>query len=96
MAGSTGSASSGIENGSVGDGNTGADARILLNGLVEAYTFKIGRQDYSGVKNKHLKFDTADFTVPDIYPSSAYIFDVYAPGAALGDVHAGGLLQISG
>jgi hypothetical protein len=77
----------GVEHASVVDiGRHSDDARILLNGLVEAYTFKIGRQDYSGVKNKHLKFDTEAFTVPDMYPSSVYTFDVYAPGAALGDI----------
>jgi hypothetical protein len=91
-----GAAVSGVENGNVTIGVSDAsavtigrsadDARVLLNGLTEAHTFKVGRQDYSGVLSKHLKFDTVDFTVPDLYPGSVYVFDVYAPGAALGDV----------
>ena len=67
-------------------GRTADDARILMNGLAEAYAFKVGRQDYSGVQNKHLKFDSENFTIPDLYPGSAYILDVYAPGSALGDI----------
>ena len=91
-----GVAASGVENGNVTIGVTSAsavtigaaadDKRILLNGLTEAHTLKVGRQDYSGVLNKHLKFDSAQFTPPDLYPGSVYVFDVYAPGAALGDV----------
>jgi hypothetical protein len=91
-----GAAVSGVENGNVTIGasdasavtigRTADDARILMNGLAEAYTFKVGRQDYSGVQNKHLKFDSENFTIPDLYPGSVYILDVYTPGSALGDI----------
>ena len=91
-----GAAVSGVENGNVTIGasdasavtigRTADDARILMNGLAEAYTFKVGRQDYSGVQNKHLMFDSENFTIPDLYPGSVYIMDVYTPGSALGDI----------
>ena len=91
-----GAAVSGVENGNVTIGasdasavtigRTADDARILMNGLAEAYTFKVGRQDYSGVQNKHLMFDSENFTIPDLYPGSVYILDVYTPGSALGDI----------
>ena len=83
----TGNVTVGVDNAAtVLVGRSANDGRVLLSGMVEAFTFKIGRQDHSGLIDKHLRVDTSAFTVPLLYPSSKYGFSVNVPGAALGDI----------
>jgi len=83
----TGNVTVGVDNAAtILVGRSANDGRVLLSGMVEAFTFKIGRQDHSGLIDKHLRVDTSAFTVPLLYPSSKYGFSVNVPGAALGDI----------
>jgi hypothetical protein len=91
-----GHAIGGLENGQVNIGVKHAatvdigrhtdDGKVIANGLVEAFSFKVGRHKHSGVKTKHLKITTAPIEVPLLYPSATFSFDVYVPGAASEDV----------
>jgi hypothetical protein len=91
-----GSAIGGVENGNINIGVKHAatvdigrhtdDGKVIANGLVEAFSFKIGRHEHSGVKRKHLKVVTEPITVPLLYPSATFAFDVYVPKAASEDI----------
>jgi hypothetical protein len=67
-------------------GRRADDGFTKLHGLVETFKHQIGRDANAAVTNKHLKITTASITVPALYPSAVFTFDVHVPGAVLSDV----------